>query len=326
MSAPDTGSLYFEAVPLPLRDIMWRVGASVRPAEFVAAVVEAWRAVEVVAEETVQERFRSTRAYADFRGAIRRAASPGARVLAIGAGPGFNGRGSGYAASVVREVLSPAGIAQIERLDVTPAVLSDGRRPFDLVVTHSLLHFVYSFRPICRLIRNLIAPGGAYVMANEPNARFWANPECVREMKQVAAAESREKRLRKLASPAIYWRRIRRMGQVGRSWCDEVNAILRARFGLVDSLTPKEIVRIIDPYVPDPYPGECGIGADGISWSELECGPLLGMRIEHVVTSGYVMRSNPTVLPERWRSLDARLAAQYPFDGCSFTAVWRKSE
>jgi SAM-dependent methyltransferase len=325
MLAADTGCLYFEAVPLSLRDTMWRVGAVVRPAEFVAAVVDAWRAIEVVTEEEVQARFRASRAWRDFCDVLRMTAKPGARVLAIGCGRGFAGRSSAYAASVVREVFDSADIAEIGRLDVTPELLSEPRDPYDIVVTHSLLHFVYEFRPLCRLIQNLVAPGGAYVMANEHNSRFWSNPECVREMKHVAAAESREKRMRKLLDPARYWRRLQRVGRPKPSWSDQMNQILRARFHLTADLTQKEIARIIDPYMPDPYSGECPIGKDGMNWADLENGPLAQMRREHVVTSGYVMRANPERIPEEWRALDESLSSRFPLDGFSYTALWRKN-
>jgi hypothetical protein len=324
MLAADTGSLYFEAVPAGLRDTMWRVGAVARPADFVAAVVDAWRAVEAVTEAEVQARFRATRAYRNFRGALRLAARSGARVLAIGFGRGFGGRSSAYAASVAREVFSSAEIREIDRLDVTPETLSDPRPPYDIVVTHSLLHFVYEFRPFCRLIRQLVAPGGAYVMANEPNARFWSNAECVRRMREAAASQSRSNRLRKFVDPARYWGRIRRFGRRKPCSSERINGILRERFHLTASLTPKEIVRLIDPYLPDGYPGVSPIGGDGISWAALAEGPLSGMELQNVVTSGYVLRGNPDVVPERWRAIDERLASQYPQDGCSFTAVWRK--
>jgi SAM-dependent methyltransferase len=324
MLAADTGCLYFEAVPLSLRDTMWRVGAAVRPAEFVAAVVEAWRAIEVVTEEEVQARFRASRAWRDFCDVLRMAAQPRARVLAIGCGRGFAGRNSAYAASVVREVNS-ADVAEIDRLDVTPELLSEVREPYDIVVTHSLLHFVFEFRPLCRLIQNLVAPGGVYVMANEHNSRFWSNPECVSRMKHVAAAESREKRMRKLLDPARYWGRIQRLGRPKPAWSDRINQILRARFHLAADLTQKEIVRIIDPYMPDPYSGECPIGKDGMNWADLEDGPLAQMRLEHVVTSGYVMRSNPEDIPEQWRAIDQSLSSKFPLDGCSYTALWRKT-
>lgn len=326
MFAADAGCLYFDAAPAGLLETLERVGAVARPADFVSGVVEAWRAVEAVTEGEVQARFRSSRAYLDFREALRRARRPGARILAIGCGRGFAGRNAAYAASVVGEVYTSGEIARVDRLDLTPDLRSESRAQYDLVVTHSLAHFAYDVRPICRLIEDLVAPGGVYVMANEPNSRFWSNPDCVREMDAISAVESREKRRRKLLDPARYWARIRRVAKPERSWCERINGILRERFQLTADLTRKEIVRLIDPFVPDGYDGHCPIGQNGIAWSDLERGALGGMRLDHVATSGYVGRSNPEPVPGRWRAVDERLAAQYPLDGCAFTAIWRKAE
>jgi hypothetical protein len=103
-----------------------------------------------------------------------------------------------------------------------------------------------------------------------------------------------------------------------------MNVLLRGRLGLTRDLTAKEIVRIIDPHLPDHQVGDFQMGSEGLSWSQLESGPLFGLRIEGVRTSGYVLRHNPDVIPQRWRALDEKLALHYPLDGCSFSALWRK--
>jgi SAM-dependent methyltransferase len=325
MSAADTCSLYFESMPVALRDTMWRVGASVRPAEFVEAVVETWRTVEIVSDQEVQARFRTSRTWRDYR-ALLQSLEPPSRVLAVGCGHGLAGRSSAYAASVVREVFPSRTRTSIGRLDLTPYTLAEVRAPYDLVVTHSLLHFLYDPKPVCRLILQMVAPGGVYIMANEPNARFWSNPECVREMNEVGEIEGRRRRFRRLASPARYWSRLRRFAHAGepQDWIERMNKLLQQRLGLSGDLTPKEIVRIIDPHIPDSYPGEFPMGRDGLNWSELESGPLFGLRLDTVRTSGYVMRDNPDRVPDRWRPMDEKLASLYPLDGCAFSALWRK--
>jgi hypothetical protein len=332
MSPVDTRSLYFEAVPVALRDTIGRVGANVHPAEFVEAVVETWRAVEVVSEEEVQARFRASRPYRDFRALLQDAARQpalrdrAANGLVIGCGHGLAGRSSAYAASVAREVLASDGISCIERLDLTSHMPAIPQRRYDLVVSHSLLHFLHDPRPICRLLQEMIAPGCVYVMANEPNARFWMNPVCLREMEKTGEAQARTRRWRKLASPSRYWARLRRLAHSGepRDWVARMNLLLRQRIGLTAELSAKEIVRIIDPHLPDHYPGAYPLGSQGLSWSDLEAGPLLGLRVDAVRTSGYVLRDNPERIPERWRPIDEKLASDFPLDGCSFSALWHK--
>ncbi len=325
MSAADTGNLYFEGVPLPLQETMWRVGANLRAADFVENIVETFREVEVVADDQVHARFRAGRPYRDFVALLHDAVLSGMRLLVIGCGRGLAGRAAAYAERVVRDTCGQ-DIGAIDSIDLTPRVMQELRRPYDVVVTHSLLHFLLDPKPVCRLIREMIVPGGTYLMANEPNARFWANPECVRAMNLAAGWESRRKYLSKYTDPSRYLARLRRLAHPGEPhhWVDRMNAILRQRLGLSADLTAKEIVRIIDPHLPDQYPGEFPMGSQGLSWAQLESGPLAGLHIERVRTCGYVLRDNPDTIPQRWRALDERLTAQYPLDGCSFSALWRK--
>src|SRR5213075_3277712 len=115
------------------------------------------------------------------------------------------------------------------------------------------------------------------------------NADCVAGMKKVAAWESRRKSLRKYMDPARYWNRLMRLTHgPGPDFVAKINRRLRDRFGLHGDLTAKEIVRIIDPHLPEDYPGAFDLGSEGLSWTDLESGPLAGLRIEAVRTSGYV--------------------------------------
>ncbi len=133
-------------------------------------------------------------------------------------------------------------------------------------------------------------------------------------MKRVGEAESRRRLLLKLVNPRSYWAKMRRMLQ-GRDKLDtfaEASRLVRQRLSLSADLTAQEITAVLEPHL------------DGLSWAEMEAGPLSGMRLEMVRTSGYVKRDNPARVPARWRKLDERLAARYPLDGYAFSALWRK--
>jgi len=295
-----------------------------QPAEFAAAVAESFREAEPVPEAVVEQRFRAGRGYRDLRGMLRKAGlAPQARVLAIGCGKGLAGRSAMYAAAVTREVYPSAAVDEINyglSLERAPGA------PYDAVVTHSLLHFVWDTEPLCRLICGAMAGAGSYVMANEPNARFWSNPECTAELERVSAAEDRRRRLLKYAEPSRYLSRLLRAVRPHetRDVAAGVNRLLRGRLGMRGELTAREIVRIADPHVHDAAPGARRLGSDGLDWDCLEAGPLRGLEIESVRTSGYVMRNNPARVPERWRELDRELARRFPLDGCFFTALWRR--
>ncbi|PWT93405.1 MAG: hypothetical protein C5B56_00765, partial [Proteobacteria bacterium] len=61
-------------------------------------------------------------------------------------------------------------------------------------------------------------------------------------------------------------------------------------------------------------------GSDGLDWTDLSA----GFKLEAVRTSGYIMRDNPARIPARWREVQERLSSQFPLDGCSYSAFWRK--
>jgi hypothetical protein len=311
--------------PTPDRryEILSRVGVKLDPVEFAHAVAESFRAVMPTPEAELQERFRKSRAYRDFRGTLRKAALPaGARVLAIGCGPGLAGRSAEYAALVTREVY-PA--AAVERLNYTPGIEKAANAQYDMVVTHSLLHFLFDYAPLCCLIRRTVAAGGSYLMANEPNARFWRNEDCIAELERVSTADRRRRRLLRFAEPSRYWGWLARAVRPnGGDMASGVNQLLRERIGMRSELSSKEILRIVDPHVRDEFPDAHGLGSDGLDWETLACGPFGGMKLEEVRTSGYVMRDNPSRVPERWRELNEELTRRHPLDGRSFTALWRR--
>jgi hypothetical protein len=310
--------------PDPLSETLLRVGVKHDRAAFAQAVAECFRIAEPMPEGVVQERFRKSHGYRDFRGMLRKAGlAPDARVLAIGCGPGLAGRSAAYAALVTREVYPTAAV---EQMDYTAGLEQSAAAPYDMVVTHSLLHFFFDYAPLCGLIDSTLAEAGAYVMANEPNARFWRNETCVAELERVSAADSRRRHLLKFADPARYWARLLRAvrPKSGNDVTAGVNRLLRERLGMRGELTAKEILRIVDPHVHDEYPGTYRLGSDGLDWDELAGGPLSELRLESVRTSGYIMRDNPVRVPERWRELNEELARRFPLDGCSFTALWRR--
>jgi hypothetical protein len=308
----------------PLYEILSRIGIKHNASEFTQAVAESFRTVEPVPEAVVQDRFRKSRAYRDFRGMLRRAAlAPDARVLAIGCGRGLAGRSAEYAATVTREVYPEA---VVEQMDYTAGIEETAGAPYDVVVTHSLLHFVFDYSPLCDLIHRTLSAAGCYVMANEPNVRFWRNAECVAELERVSRAEGRRRRLLKFTAPSRYWARLMRAMRpnAGGDMTAGVNRMLRERLGMRGELAANEILRIVDPHVRDEFAGGRRLGSDGLDFDALARGPLCRFELESVRTSGYVMRDNPARVLERWRELNDELTKRFPLDGCSFTALWRR--
>jgi SAM-dependent methyltransferase len=314
--------------------LMSRVGATVTPGEFVQGVIEIFHEVSDYSEATMHFRFRQSRAYRDFLTLLARAGPPaGSRILAIGCGPGFGGRGSGFAASVVQELYAGAHGFQVERMEVTPQLLDPSEkamkpvRRFPLVVTHSVLHYLFELKPFCRLLHSLIEPGGRYVMANEPNARFWDNTECVETLRRKERSDRRRKRAARFLDPRRYGAKLLRL--LGPSRPADAFAVmnhrLRERFHLRGELTPSEIMHINEPHLPDPGSDSptLRLGSNGLDWERLkEVFPPL--RLEVVRTSGYLGRENLDRIESKWREADRDLAGRCPLHGSSFTALWWK--
>jgi len=311
---------------------MDRVGAAMPPGEFVRVVVEVFQEVWYKPEATMRSRFRQSRSYRDFVGLL--AAVPlaeGARILALGCGAGYGGRGSGFAAEVVEACVRERRHLTVDRMEITPRILESpaaeagtGGR-YSLVVTHSTLRYIFDYRPLCRLLDSLVEPGGRYLMANEPNARFWKNPVCLDAVRLKESEERRRKHVARLIDPQRYWNKALRLMHLERepSPFARVNRILRGRLGLSGDLTPAEIQHINEPHLPDASPDGLRLGSNGLDWERLqEFFPAL--RLDLVRTSGYVARDNPHRLSREWRVADRALALRYPLDGCSFGALWRK--
>lgn len=311
---------------------MERVGARVPPGEFIEGVIDVFHEVWNKPEATMRFRFRQGRALRDFVDLLSESRLPAeARILVVGCGNGFGGRGPGFAADVVQEFYGSNSLVEIVRMEITPRILETCTVPnsqsqgFALVVTHSLIHYLFDMRPFFTLVNRLLEPGGKYLMANEPNSRFWQNSECLKTLKLKESMERRRKRALRFLDLRRYWRRIARSmasGEPSDSFA-VMNRILRGRFGLCGDLTVSEILHVSDPHMPDATSPGFRLGSNGLDWEDLQ--PVIRpLQLECTRTSGYLGQENLDRIDKNWRDVDRRMAALYPLDGCSFGALWRK--
>jgi hypothetical protein len=163
-------------------------------------------------------------------------------------------------------------------------------------------------------------------MGHEPNRAFWQNSECLALNDAYSSERRKRRRITKAFDPRRYIGRALRMvgWQSPQGWEDKVNQSLRSTQGLVDDLTCQEIWRLVDIHVPDPFSGDFKIGYDGFSCQQLHSDFLPNWHLEHFASWGYLGLQNPADAPLRWRRANQALADQYPSDGSSFAAVWRK--
>jgi SAM-dependent methyltransferase len=189
---------------------------------------------------------------------------------------------------------------------------------FDIVLTNSVLHHIYEWQGVLRGLLQFLKPGGYYLMGHEPSSRFYANPEC-----QVQyAAFHRERRWRRFLGPGNWKRFARRKLHLEFDLLrDTASAAVQA--GLTRSRLPGHIVgELVDYHVP--HPGGAR-SAQGLDYEEIAIDLSWGLTLAAIRTYGYIGGLSAGSLPRKWRQIAERLSAQYPLDGASFCALWKKA-
>lgn len=317
-----------------LRQVMERMGCRAAPAEFFEAVTSAYRrAQQVCLPSSAAPAFREGASHHAFVAGLEQAAryhEGPAHILALGCGHDFAGAGADYAAQVIREVIPAEKVRTLElmnltRTDLQSPVLSSGKRRYDLVVSHSLLHFIPELSAALKHIAALLPSNGLYLMAHEPNARFRSNQQVLEERQRMLAERAARRRRMQLLNARAYWVKLRIFlgGEPPRSIDTMVNQYLAQRDGLHADLSANEIARIVDPHKPSDGADNFRIGLNGLDAESL-CGPGFGDKTliwsrsyDHL---GY-LDYNP--LPQKWKQRNRELARAYPLDGAVWTALWR---
>src|SRR5579872_6181517 len=181
-----------------LSNTMERVGCSAEPKEFLAMVASAyWHALRTLTPSGVEPMFREEASHGAFIAGVEQACrhlNGPAEILALGCADDYLGCDANYTAKVLRDVVPPEKIAalysmNLTRGDLNKPIRSCGGCRFDLVVSHSFLHFVQELGAVMGRLVTLLSEGGVYLMAHEPNARFWSNHGLLEERRRMAAEE-----------------------------------------------------------------------------------------------------------------------------------------
>jgi SAM-dependent methyltransferase len=326
------------AISLPtLGTLMRRVNVTLDPLSFIEAIAMIFQEVRAKGErESMERRFRTEPSFQLFQNALRLARRSGVQsVVVLGCGPGFAGEPADFASSVVHEIFGSEELQKIAALNLSPAILRhDPEALFanaqlgikqgasDLIVVHSLLHYVLDIAPVFALVRRLLKPSGGLILSHEPNARFWQNTAC-----QSAVADlrrSRRGRLRRYLTATRTFGRFRRVLRQPPTIWDKVNLRLKQRYGMTGSLAENEIRRLVDIHRPEAVPGTFRIGLNGFDFDELSQFYLSDFRLEWVATSGHLGYDTASALTPQWRRKAITLAADQPLAGCVFTAYWKR--
>ena len=317
-----------------LQATMQRLKANLTPEHFIEEVSTAFQDAGA-SQSSVESLFRKEPSFEHFREALERAHATckgPASILVLGCGRGFAGVPASFAATVVREVFTPADMAELIELDLTPAMLNNydaSRRPiagsagqrYDLIVAHSLLHFLPGLASFFSLVHGSLKPSGSFVLSHEPNARFWRNGACRRCLHRL----QRARRLRVILS-ALKQRvhpAASKSAAVPQSRLHTVNAILRQRHGFTADLTEEEMRRIVDVHRPPSAPSTFKIGLDGFDFEQLGRTYLSQFHLAWLASSGHMGYYDVSRLSAKWKRAEQRLSNSFPLDGSVFTSLWK---
>lgn len=321
-----------------LRQLIERIDARIDPNSFVEAVTSAFLETRDDAQcSSMEQRFREEPSFQLFKNALERAGGRGLQhITVLGCGEGFAGESADFATGVVQEVLQREGSQTITRLNLSPTALRQFEKGnceqqnltahggAELVVVHSMLHYILDITPVFSLIRRLLKTTGGVIVAHEPNARFWQNTAC-----QSALADFHKSRrprpLRRYLNAALTIARCKNGTPQSATVWDRVNLRLKQQFGLKGALAENEIRRIVDIHRPEAVPGNFRIGLNGFDVDELSRTYLPDFHLEWVATTGHLGYFSANNLTPAWRRRQSLLEAMHPLAGSVFTAYWHRN-
>jgi SAM-dependent methyltransferase len=316
-----------------LQAVMQRVGWTAEADRFMEAVRCTYQTVKAIDHgiDTLANFRRRKHLQPPFRKAMQAASGclgASLSVLVIGCGSGFVGNSHQFAHDLVQEALPPEQISRIVCHDLVADDLGNGvtignlQGQFDLLVTHSLLHFLPNPATFFAAVLPLLNPTAGYCMGHEPNARFWSNPECVRSYQEFCRSGKPE-RSRWSARVARACRKLRRRSSPsGRNLFADINRVLRRKYQFTDDLSGREISRIVDVHRHCAAAGNFTIGWDGFQTEQLQDRYLPDWEIRWQQTSDYLGHADPASFSPQWQDADRRLRRQFPDDGSSFSVFW----
>jgi hypothetical protein len=300
-----------------IESVIRRVGARMNPYAFIETISLAYQQAqaEVMPDLDMPARFRNGRSYSDFISTLNFAfqqLGSSVNALVIGCGRGYAGCTSAYAAEILRDV-GVEVLRSVDTLELTPHILAQNAtaliQQYDLVVAHSVAHFIPSLEAFFRFVR--ARAGNVFVLGHEPNAAFWNDP-------QIRVLRNRQRRhrrfrttLAKLVNSSSYMAKVTNTfrAKTRKSMTTAVNEILRSKFAYQSDLTQFEIAAFVDPHLPTD--SDFRIGQKGLDAALIEKQYLSGFALLRLESSEYP-------------SLDEDNSIRQGLAGSIFSAVFRK--
>ncbi|MBN2216954.1 MAG: class I SAM-dependent methyltransferase [Pirellulales bacterium] len=198
--------------------------------------------------------------------------------------------------------------------------LMEQSRPFDVLITNSLLHHLPDPLATIRSLMPLLTDDAVWLAGHEPSSRFFKNGQCWKTLQEC----ERMRKFRKYVTPDKYREALRRILNPD---ADPAEGTARAALneGLVKKKLSRDIIhRAVDCQVPhSPEEAHCGRGLDFVQMEHDLAGQWkLVWKRTYNFMGPYLERD----LPNKWRLAARRLHECFPDDGASFCAIWQRGE
>ena len=251
------------------------------------------------------------------------------------------GCGTGFEAGLLTKANWAAHIAELVCYDLSPEMIDvcreslkgspipiefttdlktlfDRERPFDVLITNTLLHHLTDPLATIESLKPILADDVIWLAGHEPSSRFYKNEQCWKTLEEY----QQTRKYQKYVTPSKYVGALRRMLNPDKDPA-EGTAREALRAGLVNKKLSREIIhRAVDCQVPhSPEEAQSGRGLD---WAEME--KELAGRWELLWKRSYNFMGPYLAdeLPEKWRLLSRQLQECHPDDGASFCSIWRR--
>jgi 2-polyprenyl-3-methyl-5-hydroxy-6-metoxy-1,4-benzoquinol methylase len=199
--------------------------------------------------------------------------------------------------------------------------------PFDVIVTCSVIHHLPVLSSFFAHLKNLLVPGGAYMMLHEPSRRFYENPECLHLLQEYQSYTRLRAKLRYF-NPLRYLRKAIRLFTRPSGLCLEskTSELLVERKLISRPLTKGQVRQLVDIHVPPIHSDRFHIGSQGFDLGRLAGQYLPGFSLTKFRSYGFLGTEFEDVAAKRWQARARRLARLYPDDGAQFGALWRREK
>ncbi len=200
------------------------------------------------------------------------------------------------------------------------ALQDQANKPFDLIITNSLLHHLPDPIETFRYLAEIAAPSSFWCMGHEPSKRFYLNARLM----QTYSDYRRARRLRQLLSPSEVKRKMKNLLRLDKNSLSQKTAQKAYELGIFKKRPPESLMGLIVDYHVAHSINEAETGR-GFCFQEMENRFTGAWELGWKTSYSFMGRFYEGGLSPKWKAkCDANKNA-FPDAGANFATVWQKA-